>query len=207
MSTRCSSVPPAITPSSVLPAWSRNRVRPGSGRGWRSRPRGPRSRPPCWWSGSRIRTNPLVLLTDLHPAEVGLIWYGLRFWIECGFRIIKGMGWQWQKSQRTDPDRVARHWLVLAMATTWVLATGTRVKDATSLDRLPAHLHAPPARVLLAGGTSPRSLSVFQQGLRALQEQLHHTRLWRVLWLAPEPWPADPPGLTVTRHDGAAGAA
>lgn len=142
---------------------------------------------------------PWVLLTDLDPREVGLTWYGLRFWIECGFRIIKGMGWQWQKSQRTDPDRVARHWLVMAVATCWVLATGTRVEDAASLGRLPAHVHAPPSPPLPAGRALPRPLSVFRLGLSALQEQLRRPRLWRCLWLVPEPWPQDPPGLTITR--------
>jgi hypothetical protein len=132
---------------------------------------------------------------------VGLVWYGLRFWIECGFRIIKGMGWQWQKSQRTDPDRVARHWLVLAVASCWVLATGTRVEDAAARGRLPAHVHAPPSLRAAAGRarSRPRSLSVFRLGLSALQEQLGRSRLWRCLWLVPEPWPQDPPGLTITR--------
>lgn len=144
---------------------------------------------------------PWVLLTDVGPQEVGLVWYGLRFWIECGFRIIKGMGWQWQKSQRTDPDRVARHWLVMAAASCWVLATGTRVEDAACLKRLPAQLHAPPPCPLPAVHETVRRrpISVFRLGLSALQEQFGRRRLWRGLWLAPEPWPQDPPGLTITR--------
>ena len=147
---------------------------------------------------------PWVLLTDLDPQTAGLSWYGLRFWIECGFRIIKGMGWQWQKSQRTDSDRVARHWLVMAVASCWVLAPGTRVEDAASLDRLPAQLHAPSPgpRLTDRSRQGNRPLSVFLLGLSALQHHLRHKRHWRCLWLAPEPWPDDPPGLIVTRHDG-----
>lgn len=147
---------------------------------------------------------PWVLLTDLEPEEVGLAWYGLRFWVECGFRIIKGMGWQWQKSQRTDPDRVARHWLVMAVASCWVLAIGTRMEDAAALDRLPAHLHAPPRcpGPIDRDPQGKRLLSVFLLGLSAAREQLRGKRHWRCLWLAPEPWPDDPPGLVVTRHDG-----
>jgi hypothetical protein len=38
-------------------------------------------------------------------------------WIEFGFRALKGLGWRWERTRRTDPDRVARHWLVLAVAT------------------------------------------------------------------------------------------
>ena len=111
------------------------------------------------------------------------------------------MGWQWQKAKRTDPDRVARHWLILAVASAWVLAHGTRVEDAVARGRLPAHLHAPPACPPLAhrSPSGTRCLSVFLLGLHAAQEQFHRTRRWRCLWLAPEPWPHDPPGLTVTR--------
>ena len=68
---------------------------------------------------------PWVVMTDLPPDEAGVCWYGLRFWIELGFRALKGVGWQWQKTRRTDPTRVSRHWLVLSVATLWVLAYGT----------------------------------------------------------------------------------
>lgn len=47
-----------------------------------------------------------------------------------GFRALKGVGWQWQPTRRTEPTRVARHWLVLAVALLWVLAYGTRVEEA-----------------------------------------------------------------------------
>ena len=40
------------------------------------------------------------------------------------------MGWQWHRTRRLDPARVDRHWLVLAVATLWVLAHGTRVEEA-----------------------------------------------------------------------------
>lgn len=146
---------------------------------------------------------PCVLLTDVDPALVGVAWYRLRFWIECGFRILKGMGWQWQKTQRTDPDRVARHWLVLAVASCWVLATGTRVEDATAAGHLPARHWRPPrpTQPTLAHPRAPRPrlTSVFQLGIIALQQQCHRARLWQRLWLAPEPWPQDPSQLTITR--------
>lgn len=52
---------------------------------------------------------PWVVLTDLPPRRVGVCWYGLRMWIELGFRVLKGVGWQWQPTRRTAPLRVARH--------------------------------------------------------------------------------------------------
>jgi hypothetical protein len=27
-------------------------------------------------------------------------------WVELGFRALKGLGWQWQRSRRTDPGPV-----------------------------------------------------------------------------------------------------
>ena len=87
---------------------------------------------------------PWVVVTDLPPARVGVGWYALRMWVELGFRALKGLGWQWQRSRRTDPARVARHWLVLAVASLWVLAHGTRVEDAHGRGLPPARLRAPP---------------------------------------------------------------
>ena len=62
--------------------------------------------------------------------EVGVSWYALRFWIELGFKAVKSLGWKWDKTRRTDPARVSRHWLVLSVATLLALAYGTRVEDA-----------------------------------------------------------------------------
>ena len=138
---------------------------------------------------------PCLLLTDLAPEAVGPCWYGLRAWIEVGFRALKSLGWHWERTRRTDPARVARHWLVLAVATLWVLATGTRVEDADRLGRDPAHL-----RVALPPPPSPvrRVTSLFARGLARLRWQvLRVRRLWTRIWLWPEPWPAAPPGLIV----------
>ena len=41
-----------------------------------------------------------------------------------GFKLLKSGGWQWQATRMTDPDRVERLWLVLAVATRYVLAVG-----------------------------------------------------------------------------------
>ena len=48
------------------------------------------------------------------PATGGLAgpsWYALRFWIELGFKAVKSLGWKWDKTRRTDPARISRHWL------------------------------------------------------------------------------------------------
>jgi Transposase DDE domain len=145
---------------------------------------------------------PWVVLTDVPPERVGVCWYGLRVWIELGFRALKGMGWQWQQTRRTEPTRVARHWLVLAVAMLWVLAYGTRVEDATQQGRPPAGLRTPrpgPAHSPSAGGRQ-RLVSLFRLGLSWLRTTLGRGYLWRRLWLTPESWPASLPQLCLTYH-------
>jgi hypothetical protein len=69
-------------------------------------------------------TDPWLLLTDLAPSAGEACWYGLRAWIEQGFKITKGAGWQWQRIRMTDPQRVTRLWLAVAVATLWLLSVG-----------------------------------------------------------------------------------
>lgn len=145
-----------------------------------------------WAAGQK---EPWVLLTDLPPRAVGPSWYALRFWIELGFRALKGVGWQWEHTRRRKPERVRRHWLVLAVATLWALAAGTRAEDAAAWGRDPATLRHPLPPV---GGR--RQVSVFARGLSHLRRQLATRRLWRLLWLAPEPWPALPADIALTIH-------
>jgi hypothetical protein len=97
----------------------------------------------CWTAGHE---EPWLLLTDLLPEAGNALWYGLRTWIEQGFKIIKGGGWNWQKTRMEDPDRVERLWLVMAVATLWVVAVGAqdevqeRIRD--DLKKLERELNA-----------------------------------------------------------------
>jgi len=136
---------------------------------------------------------PWVVLTDLAPEQIGVCWYGLRVWVELGFRALKGVGWQWQRTRRRDPERVARHWLVLAVAMVWVLASGTRAEDAALQGVAPAHLRTPPPQAQ----PHKRRASLFRIGLTWLRWQFAHGRLWQHLWLTPELWPATPTHITV----------
>ena len=53
--------------------------------------------------------DPWVLLTDTPPYRTDAALYACRHWIEQGFRGLKRGGWQWGRTRRTDPVRVARH--------------------------------------------------------------------------------------------------
>jgi hypothetical protein len=109
---------------------------------------------------------PWVLVTDLTPERVGIAWYALRMSIELGFRLLNSLGWQWQHTRRRDPRRTARHGLILAVATLWTLAYGTRAEAAEETGQPPARLCVPPPR----GSDRPRRprlVSVFRRGLEA----------------------------------------
>lgn len=149
-----------------------------------------------WAHGQK---EPWLLLTDLDPDDVGVSWYGLRVWIELGFRALKSFGWHWERTRRTDPDRIARHWLVLAVATLLDVAVGTRLEEADWRGLPPGRLRRP------RGHTRPRArereVSVFARGLAWLHIRVVRGQAWwRALWLWPEAWPDPPEGLTILRH-------
>ena len=53
-----------------------------------------------WEEGQK---EPCLVMTDLPPHEAGVCWYGLRFWIEVGFKAIKSVGWQWPEESKDRP--------------------------------------------------------------------------------------------------------
>lgn len=138
-----------------------------------------------------------VLLTDLRPRRIGVVWYALRMWIELGFRALKAMGWHYERTRRTHPSRVARHWLVLAVATLLTIATGTRAEDAARRHAPLATLTRPPGGPL---SNAPRRHSVFARGRACLRLALQSGTVWTPLWLTPEPWLDHRPSLHVIRH-------
>ena len=147
---------------------------------------------------------PWIILTDLAPDRVGPSWYALRFWIELGFKALKSLGWKWDKTQRTDPTRVSRHWLVLSVATLLALAYGTRVEDANDCGIAPGNLRAPPKALAPNHRDSrsrpARTVSVFRHGINWLRRLMLKGRLWLRVWLLPEPWPQPKPDLEITCH-------
>jgi Transposase DDE domain len=144
------------------------------------------------------QAEPWLVLSDLAPEGVGVAWYGLRVWVELGFRVLKSLGWHVERTRRREAERVARHWLVLAVATLVDLAYGTRVEDAEAVGVAPPHLRTPPPA---PPGPARRSSSVFTRGLAWLRAHLWRGRpLWRRLWLLPHDWPAPAPDLVITYH-------
>ena len=152
---------------------------------------GPRRRLNCtllarWEEGYR---DPWLLLTDLAPSAGEACGYGLRSWIEQGFKLTKRGGWQWQRTRMNDPQRAARLWLAVAVATLWLLSVGGMAEETLPVSTLPplADADGPPARPRRA--MQLRLVSVFRQGwITILVAVLNHRRLPQGRWV-PEPWP------------------
>ena len=159
----------------------------------------------CFQSHEQLRATTLLVahvpgyedswfvVTDLEPEPGVLAWYAMRFWIEVGFKQGKRGGWQWQHSKMTHPRRVARYYMVLALATLYTVSQGEfgeAALPASSLEALPpTHI----ARRLASGRPSRPLLSQFTLGrlwlMRAVveQEPLTQGRF------APSAWPQDLP--------------
>ena len=160
---------------------------------------GPRRRLNCtllarWDAGYK---DPWLLLTDLAPRAGEACWYGLRAWIEQGFKITKRGGWQWQRTRMTDPQRAARLWLAVAVATLWLLSVGGAAEETIpegTLLPLPAD-SLPTARPRCA--TQLRLISVFRQGWIIIMVALINQRRLPRGRFVPEPWPQAVPDNTL----------
>jgi hypothetical protein len=134
-------------------------------------------------------TDPWLILTDLHPEHANACWYSLRFWIECGFKDTKRGGWRWQQTRITDPDRAARFWLAIAVATLWAVSVGGEADanlPASCLHELPAN-HI--ARRRATRRSRPRLLSCFRRGVLVILSALINGLPLPLGTFYPEPWP------------------
>lgn len=75
----------------------------------------------CWEEGYQ---DPWLIVTDLPAENADVLWYGLRAWIEQGFKLTKRAGWQWQKTRMIDAERAERLWLAVSVATLWLVSVG-----------------------------------------------------------------------------------
>jgi Transposase DDE domain len=157
-----------------------------------------RNQVPCtllarWEDGYK---DPWLILTDLPPEASDAGWYGLRAWIEQGFKITKRAGWQWHRTRMTDPARAARLWLAVAVATLWLLRVGGAADETIPTSTLLDITALCPERPRSRRATRLRLVSVFRQGWVTLlvallrQEPLPEGRF------IPEPWPMVPPLAT-----------
>lgn len=131
---------------------------------------------------------PWLLMTDLAPVRCQGSFYGLRSWIEQGFRSMKSGAYRCERLRVVDPERAERIWLVLAVSMLWTHAVGSQVQRAQE----PCGLSA-----VLAGGIR-RVLGVHREGwIALLVSALRGDRLPLPALLVVDPRPAAAPGMEV----------
>src|SRR5919204_585473 len=139
-----------------------------------------------------------VVVPALAPEVADVAWYGMRTWIECGFKDSKRGGWQWQQTKMTDPERASRLWLAIAVATLWVVSVGGEADatlPASSLEELPAP-HVARQRERPQRRSRPRLLSCFRRGVLGILVALITGQDLPLGRFRPEPLPTRP-ALTI----------
>ncbi len=69
-----------------------------------------------------------IILTDLEPEQAQVSRYGLRTWIEGGFKDFKRGLWGWHHCKMQRARCVERLWLALALAQLWCVSLGCRAE-------------------------------------------------------------------------------
>ena len=133
-----------------------------------------------------------LIVTDLAPAQASVVWYGMRSWIEGGFKATKRGGWGWHQTKMVDPARAERLWLAIAVATLWAVSVGGQAEanlPASSLEALP-QTHV--ARRTASKRSRPRMLSCFARGIVTIVGRLIRGDGLVLGRFIPEPWPTRP---------------
>ena len=89
----------------------------------------------------------------------------LRAWIEQGFKITKRAGWQWQRTHMTKPERAARLWLAVAVATLWLLSVGGEAEETIPASTVPDVTALVPAQPRMRRATRLRLVQCLSPGL------------------------------------------
>jgi hypothetical protein len=157
----------------------------------------------CWEAGY---TDPWWRLTDLPPETRTACWYGVRAWSEQGFKLTKRAGWQGQRTHITQPDRAARLWLAVAVATLGLLSVGGEAEATIPASPVPDVTALVPAPLRTRRATRLRLGSVLRRGGNLILVALLDQASLPLGRLVPAPWPAVPvpaeatpslPGLTL----------
>jgi hypothetical protein len=161
----------------------------------------------CWEADYK---DPWVILTDRPPEASTACWYGVRAWIAQGLKITKRAGWQWQRPHLTQPERAARLWLAVAVATLWLLSVGGEADATIPARPVPDVTALVPAPPRTRRATPRRLVSVCRRGWNLILVALLDQAPLPLGRFVPEPWPAvpvseqQPPSLPVRARPQAA---
>jgi hypothetical protein len=154
--------------------------------------------------------DPWIILTDLEPEQAQTSWYGLRTWIEGGFKDFKRGLWGWHHNKMQRASEIERLWLAMALAQLWCVSLGCQAEaeqEAKEQENepgsgLPETHIARRRRKRLAGQRPARRLSCVVRGriiLHALQYQgqpfpvgILRSQLWPETMTPPQKQPKKP---------------
>jgi hypothetical protein len=149
---------------------------------------------------------PWLIVSDLDAEVAQASWYGLRGWIEQGYKRVKGEGWHLPRTRVSTSERLERRWLAVAVATMWVLEVGGAAEEEeqaaaeatppsaptpTLPDLGPSHAQEAQTAEKAAAEAPQRIWSVFGRGWNVLRNALAVGLLVLGSW-HPEPWPQHP---------------
>jgi hypothetical protein len=109
--------------------------------------------------------------------------------IEPGFKLTHRGGWPWQRTRRSAPQRAARLWVAVAVATLGLLRVGGRAEETIPASTLLplASADCPPSRPRRA--PQLRLVRVFRPGWITILVALFNQRRLPLGRFVPEPWP------------------
>jgi hypothetical protein len=133
-----------------------------------------------------------AVITDLTVAETSIAWYGMRIWIEGGFKDVKGGGFDWQYSRMERASQVERVWLAMAVALVWTISVGSQAEQGwqdRGVEHLPQRHVARRKRQRAAQQAAPRKLSCPTRGRLLLSAALWKGEELVLGRLVPDAWP------------------
>jgi len=138
-----------------------------------------------------------VILTDLKPEEAAISWYGLRTWIEGGFKDFKRGLWGWHHGKMQRASSVERLWLAMAVAQLWCVSLGCQAEAQHEADvlqnepgaSLPERHIAHRRRQRALGQLPARRLSCVVRGRLILLAMQYQSQPFAVGILQAESWP------------------
>jgi len=136
--------------------------------------------------------HPWAILTDLAPDAANVAWYGLRSWVECGFKDFKRGAFGWHHEKMQDAGRVERLWLAMAVAMVWMVSLGTQAESqlpAACPEHLPEQHIARKRHETGFSSTSCSSFELCARGRLVLLAALLQAQDLPVGRLLPENWP------------------
>lgn len=142
----------------------------------------------CWQPEYK---EPWLIITDLEPDSVDILWYHLRYQIECNYRDIKSDGWQWHHTRLSDPLRAERIWLAIVVATLWTLSVGGSADNESHKNKVSQTRRHYSSNSVKKNPV--RHLSCFLLGLLTIVTDFLHGKPVVLPPLYPEPWPTSSP--------------